>query len=145
MRSSTMLSGLDPELIRGLPVHICLGHGVGHWARQVIPMPTAEMLWLGLLVNLFVNVIRIPQIFFFGGGEDGALMCNYLVCMVDLSLFLTKMRLLFLFECDNIHWIDFCLPVSCALIFTNETVQLVRKKGQQLLGKDRIHTAGFKK
>lgn len=63
-----MLSGLDPELIRGLPVHICLGHGVGHWARQVIPMPTAEKLGsLGLLWNLFVNVIRIPGIFFGGG------------------------------------------------------------------------------
>lgn len=37
-----MLDDLDPDLIRGLPVHICLGHGVGHWARQVIPMPTKE-------------------------------------------------------------------------------------------------------
>ena len=66
-----MLSGLDPELIRGLPVHICLGHGVGHWARQVIPMPTAEMLGsLGTFREFVnVNVIRIPLIFFGGGGR----------------------------------------------------------------------------
>ena len=73
-----------------------------------------------------MNVIRIPGIFL--GGEDGALMCNYLICMVDLSLFLTKMRFcscLNDFECDNIHSIDFCLPVSLAFISTNETVQLV--------------------
>ena len=68
MRSSTMLNDLDPDLIRGLPVHICLGHGVAHWARQVIPMPTKEK--LGRLRDLFREwgFEFLGFFFFLGGG-----------------------------------------------------------------------------
>ena len=76
-----MLNDLDPDLIRGLPVHICLGHGVAHWARQVIPMPTKEK--LGRLRDLFREWgFEFLGFFFFWGGG--------LICLIDLSLFYKK-------------------------------------------------------